>query len=155
MIKIYVFWIRSINYHLHKAKVRFISLKLPTLRMLYPSFIRHPSSVILHPASCILHPASCIFVIMILVCNSGYSQFSAGRDDTINPGVPVTLTATYGLIGNGITISDDDVDGPFPIGFSFSYFGNIYTEFYIGANGWISFSPNPNAAGTRQAFAVP
>jgi gliding motility-associated-like protein len=93
--------------------------------------------------------------ILLILAFHGYSQFSAGPDDTINPGVPVTLTSVYGLIGNGITITDDGVEGPFPIGFSFSYFGNIYTEFYVGANGWISFSPNPNAAGTRQAFAVP
>jgi len=73
----------------------------------------------------------------------------------INAGIPVTLKATYGLIGSGVTISDDGVEGPFPIGFPFSFFGDIYTEFYIGANGWISFLPNPNAAGTRQAFAVP
>ena len=71
------------------------------------------------------------------------------------PGVPVTLTAIYGMIGDGVTISDDGVEGPFPIGFSFPFFGNNYTEFYIGANGWISFSPNPNAAGTREAFPVP
>jgi len=83
------------------------------------------------------------------------AQIDAGPNDTINPGVPVTLTAHYGLIGTGITISDDGVEGPFPIGFNFSFFGNIFDQFYIGANGWISFSPNPNARGTRQTFAVP
>jgi gliding motility-associated-like protein len=109
----------------------------------------------MHPASGLRHPASGIIFFLLLYTGAAYCQFSAGPDDTINPGVPVTLNATYGLIGTGITITDDAVDGPFPIGFSFSFFGNIYTEFYIGANGWISFSPNPNAAGTRQAFAVP
>ena len=84
-----------------------------------------------------------------------FAQFDAGPNDTVNTGVPVTLTATYGLIGTGITISDDGVEGPFPIGFSFSFFGDNYTEFYAGANGWISFSPNPNARGTRQPFAIP
>ena len=84
-----------------------------------------------------------------------HAQFSAGVDDTINPGVPVTLTATYGLLADGVVITDDGIEGPFPIGFPFSFFGDIYTQFYIGANGWISFSPNVNAAGTRQAFAIP
>jgi len=84
-----------------------------------------------------------------------FSQLSAGVDDTINPGVPVTLTATYGMLGIGIPLEDDGVEGPFPIGFSFSFFGTKYTQFYIGANGWISFSPNPNAKGVRQPFAVP
>jgi gliding motility-associated-like protein len=112
----------------------------------FPSRIRHLASGILHHASCML---------LLLVTFPTYSQFSAGPDDTINPGVPVTLTATYGLIGTGVTISDDGIEGPFPIGFNFSFFGDIYDEFYIGSNGWISFLPNPNAAGTRQAFAVP
>ena len=38
-----------------------------------------------------------------------FAQFDAGPNDTVNTGVPVTLTATYGLIGTGITISDDGV----------------------------------------------
>ena len=84
-----------------------------------------------------------------------FAQLSAGVDDTINPGVPVTLTATYGMLGNGINTTDDGVEGPFPIGFEFSFFGNKYTQFYVGANGWVSFSPNPNAKGTRNAFSVP
>lgn len=87
--------------------------------------------------------------------STAHAQLDAGPDDTINPGVPVTLTATYGEIANSLMIDDDGVEGPFPIGFSFSFFGSVYTEFYIGANGWISFSPNVNASGTRQAFAVP
>lgn len=96
-----------------------------------------------------------LFVFFLLVPVVSFSQLDAGVDDTINPGVPVTLSATYGLIGNGVTISDDGVEGPYPVGFDFSFFGNSYNQFYIGANGWISFSPNPNAQGTRQAFAVP
>ncbi len=44
-------------------------------------------------------------------------------------GVPVT------------NMIDDAVYGPFPIGFDFCFYGNVYTEFYIGSNGWVSFSP--------------
>lgn len=84
-----------------------------------------------------------------------WAQFSAGSDDTISVGVPVTLTASYGLIGNEVSTTDDGVEGPFPIGFPFSFFGNVYSEFYVGANGWISFSPNTSARGRRDAFAVP
>ncbi len=106
--------------------------------------------------SCRLHPFYFLTIILITAGQTALqAQLYAGVDDTINPGVPVTLSATYGLIGNGITISDDGVEGPYPIGFEFSFFGDRFTQFYIGANGWISFSPNPNARGTRQAFAVP
>jgi gliding motility-associated-like protein len=97
-----------------------------------------------------------IFILVLFfVPLLSFSQLSAGVDDTINPGVPVTLTAVYGMVGNGINITDDGVEGPFPIGFEFTFFGAKYTEFYIGANGWISFTPNPNYKGTRQPFRVP
>ena len=86
---------------------------------------------------------------------SALAQLDAGPNDTINPGVPVTLTATYGEPGVPVTLNDDDVAGPFPIGFTFKFFGKNFTEFYIGANGWISFDPNPNSAGVRDPKAVP
>ena len=44
--------------------------------------------------------------------------------------------------GTAIPSSDDVTHGPFNIGFSFTYFGNTYTQFYVGSNGWIGFSPN-------------
>jgi hypothetical protein len=31
--------------------------------------------------------------------------------------------------------------GPFNIGFTFCFFGQTYTQFWVGSNGWISFSP--------------
>ncbi|MDZ7360651.1 MAG: T9SS type A sorting domain-containing protein [candidate division KSB1 bacterium] len=36
-------------------------------------------------------------------------------------------------------LGDDNFVGPFPIGFSFSFYGKAYTEFYIGSNGLIGF----------------
>ncbi|MGA2823413.1 MAG: gliding motility-associated C-terminal domain-containing protein, partial [Bacteroidales bacterium] len=41
------------------------------------------------------------------------------------------------------------------IGFSFRFFGTNFTQFYIGANGWMSFDPNPNSAGERDPKPVP
>jgi gliding motility-associated-like protein len=84
-----------------------------------------------------------------------FAQLDAGPNDTINPGVPVTLNATYGTPGIPVTLGDDDVEGPFPIGFSFRFFGKNFTDFYIGSNGWISFDPNPNSAGVREPLAIP
>ena len=43
---------------------------------------------------------------------------------------------------NIISLLDDDVAGPFALGFEFEFFGQSYTEFYIGSNGWVSFSPD-------------
>ncbi|HTX88315.1 MAG TPA: gliding motility-associated C-terminal domain-containing protein [Bacteroidales bacterium] len=89
-------------------------------------------------------------LILFLLCTEPLlAQLDAGPNDTITSGVAVTLTATYGEIATGVTTSDDGVEGPFPIGFSFSFYGNIFDQFYIGANGWISFSPNLNSKGVR------
>ena len=38
-------------------------------------------------------------------------------------------------------LSDDNFAGPFPIGFSFSFYGIDYTDFYIASNGFIGFGP--------------
>ena len=83
------------------------------------------------------------------------AQLDAGPNDTINPGVPVDLTAIYGEIATPVDIGDDNVLGPYPIGFNFTFFGNTYNQFYVGSNGFVSFSPNPSAAGRRAAFIVP
>lgn len=96
-----------------------------------------------------------LYLFFLLLPVSLSAQLDAGPNDTINPGIPVTLTATYGLTGEGVTTTEDGVEGPFPIGFTFSFFGNIYSQFYIGANGWISFSPNENAKGVDDIFAIP
>ena len=104
-------------------------------------------------AQCAVH-VTILFLFILFIPGAAFSQLSAGIDDTINPGVPVTLSATYGLIANGITTDDDGVEGPFPIGFPFTFYGDTYTAFYIGANGWISFSPDKQA-NARDAFRVP
>jgi len=88
---------------------------------------------------------------------SSRAQLDAGPNDTINPGVPVNLTVTYGEVGISVdTLFDDDyVFGSYPIGFNFTFFGNTYNRFYIGSNGFVSFSPNRNAPGTRKTFIIP
>jgi gliding motility-associated-like protein len=98
----------------------------------------------------------CIIILFLLIAPAClFAQLSAGPDDTINPGVPVTLTATYGLIGAGIGTTDDGVEGPFPIGFSFSFFGKKDSLFWVGANGWIAFSPDDKSKGIRDIHPIP
>jgi len=44
--------------------------------------------------------------------------------------------------GTAVTgLSDDNYQGPFPIGFDFNFYGNIYDEFYVQSNGAITFEP--------------
>ncbi|MCX6281951.1 MAG: gliding motility-associated C-terminal domain-containing protein [Bacteroidetes bacterium] len=95
-------------------------------------------------------------ILLLLLFPLGLSaQLNAGVDDTINPGVPVTLTAAYGLVGTGINTTDDGVEGPFPIGFEFTFFGNKYTQFYVGSNGWIGFTFNTRYIGISEPYRVP
>ena len=117
--------------------------------------ITDSSTPCFHFSFFIFHFAHILLFIFFFIPGKIFSQFSAGVDDTINPGVPVTLSASYGLIGTGVATTDDGVEGPYPIGFSFSFFGDQYSNFYVGANGWIGFSANVTAKGRREAFAVP
>jgi len=87
-----------------------------------------------------------------------FAQLNAGPDVTINPGVPVTLTAKYGedLIAIPVTLKDDDITStPNAIGFSFNFYGNIYQDFFIGSNGWISFDYNTLWARGNPAYHIP
>jgi len=75
---------------------------------------------------------------------------------TINPGVPVTLTAEYGLVANEIPLNDNGVSPLFEIEFPFIFFGDTYSRFFVGANGWISFDDPPNSYwGARRTILIP
>ena len=52
--------------------------------------------------------------------------------------------------GTVIPSSDDATHGPFNIGFTFAFFGNNYTQFYVGSNGWIGFSAGQTTGYTAQ-----
>ena len=58
-----------------------------------------------------------------------------------------TLQNTGGTV---IPSSDDVTHGPFNIGFTFAFFGNNYTQFYVGSNGWIGFSAGQTTGYTAQ-----
>ncbi len=82
------------------------------------------------------------------------------------PGGPNPLnTTSYGLTnitfapspnaGTVIPLGDDQVSGAYPIGFSFCFFGNTYTNFYCGSNGWISFSAGQSASWNCSTIPIP
>lgn len=52
--------------------------------------------------------------------------------------------------GASLTGCDDCVQGPYNIGFTFNYFGNNYTQFYVSSNGWIGFSAGQTNGYTAQ-----
>jgi len=69
--------------------------------------------------------------------------------------------ATYNS-GTAIPSSDDVVSGALNIGFTFNFFGNNYTQFYVCSNGWVGFSAGqtngytaafiPNASSPRNVI---
>lgn len=113
-----------------------------------------------------------ILILLILSSFIGYTQpfsysgyiYNAGG--TAAQGVNVDLytkqTASYVITnptynspvafnsGTVVPASDDVVLGPYNIGFSFTFFGNTYTQFYICSNGWIGFTAGQTNGYTAQ-----
>jgi hypothetical protein len=70
------------------------------------------------------------------LCNSSYS-ISTLSFSTVAP----PLSFTSNISETSITLSDDEVTAlPLPIGFTFNFYCNNYTDFYISSNGFITFS---------------
>ena len=74
--------------------------------------------------------------------NYGYTVFQGGTFDP-TPSV-----------GTAVTLADDQVSGALPVGFTFNFFGNDYTDFYISSNGFISFDPAVSQ-GCCQGLTIP
>jgi gliding motility-associated-like protein len=120
-------------------------------------------------------------LIFLLLANIGYSQYcpALGPDQFLPCGVgSTTLTADLSQCGPGgpspkqttdyavtsipyvaqvnngtnVFMTDDSQQGPFNIGFTFCFFGQTYTQFYIGSNGWISFSGGQPTTFTSQTI---
>jgi len=72
--------------------------------------------------------------------------------DNDNGGSPVYRWVDISQIGIDVQgLQDDNVVGPFPIGFDFPYYWYTVNRFWLGSNGYISFSSNALYA---QQFAV-
>lgn len=104
-----------------------------------------------------------IFTVLFSIISLGvFGQLTINTPDQyICEGESVTLDATLtgattasntyevasipyapeAFAGTLVTMWDDSEQGPFNIGFDFCFFGNTYSEFYLGSNGWITFSP--------------
>jgi gliding motility-associated-like protein len=72
-----------------------------------------------------------------------FSQCGVGvnPNQTTNYSVTTIPYVVQNNTGTQLFMSDDSQQGPFNIGFTFCFFGQTYTQFYVGSNGWISFSP--------------
>jgi len=84
-----------------------------------------------------------------VVCPGDAFELSATLEEVIPGGFLGTYTVTANPPGSctatpdgaitDVVLSDDDFQGPFPLGFNFDFWGNIYTDFYISSNGYVTF----------------
>ena len=81
-----------------------------------------------------------------LTINSSITNAFAGTDSYAVSNITFSPYTIMG--GNSVTMVDDQMSMPLPIGFQFCFFGNTYTQFYIGSNGWVGFSPGQTIAFT-------
>lgn len=121
-----------------------------------------------------------LVIALLIFSNNSNAQISAGRD-TIVCSTPVTLTAiatpnkgttNYKIdtipYDNSIAyntgdsvLKSDIINGDswrgstkfFPIGFTFCFFGEPYTQFVVGTQGWIGFSTGQTR--TRALTSIP
>ena len=72
-----------------------------------------------------------------------FSQCAPGSNpnQTTNYNVTTIPFVNQTNTGTSLVMTDDSQQGPFNIGFTFCFYGQTYTQFYVGSNGWISFSP--------------
>jgi gliding motility-associated-like protein len=73
-------------------------------------------------------------------------------NQTTNYGVTNIAYSPQTNTGNQLFMTDDSQQGPFNIGFNFCFFGTTYTQFYVGSNGWISFSGGQPTTFTSQTI---
>ncbi|UCE66302.1 MAG: hypothetical protein JSU85_15915 [Candidatus Zixiibacteriota bacterium] len=62
--------------------------------------------------------------------------------DSDEPGGPAYDWIDISSVGIPIPLSDDDNEGPFPLEFAVSYYGNLFSQVYVCSNGWVSFTSN-------------
>ena len=99
----------------------------------------------------------------LLPCGVNSTTLTADLSQCGPGGGNPNQTTNYGVInipyvaqtntGTQVFLGDDAVSQPQNIGFTFCFFGNTYTQFYIGSNGWVGFSGGQPA--TFASVAIP
>lgn len=81
------------------------------------------------------------------VDSGGPDPYGYTWKNSSDPGGPVYAWIDILPYGTTVTgLADDNYVGPFPIGFTFDFYGNDVTQYWIGSNGYLEFGPPFNAA---------
>jgi len=96
----------------------------------------------------------------LLPCGVGSTTLTADLSQCGPGGANPNQTTNYGVsnipfvnqtnTGTSLFMTDDSQQGPFQIGFNFCFFGTTYNQFYVGSNGWISFTGGQPTTFTSQ-----
>ncbi len=63
-----------------------------------------------------------------------------------DPGGPAVEWVDIAAVGTEVTLEDNSYAGPFSIGFGFPFYDSLYTEFYVGSNGILTFDAGSDRA---------
>jgi len=75
----------------------------------------------------------------------GPDAFGYRWSDSNEPGGPAFQWVEIAGVGTPVPMTSDDQNlGPFPIGFSFPYYGASHSTFRMCSNGWLSFTSGAN-----------
>ena len=98
----------------------------------------------------------------ILPCGVGSTTLTADLSQCGPGGPNPNQTTNYNCVnipyvaqtntGTQLFMGDDTQQGPFQIGFNFCYFGQTYNQFWVGSNGWVSFSAGQPTTFTSAAI---
>lgn len=113
--------------------MKFFLIAFLLLGIIQPSLAQLPE-IDAGPADTVTCPPGCIDLV---------ATYSGGGGNTTDYSVEVIPYAPDPFAGTAIFLFDDDVSPLLPIGFNFCFYGNTYTEFNIGSNGWVGFSGGP------------
>jgi len=69
--------------------------------------------------------------------------------DSDEPGGPTFEWIDISSIGTQVVLTDDDNEGPFNIGFDFSYYDVDFSSLYICSNGFVSFTSTSTSLSNR------
>ena len=82
----------------------------------------------------------------VITNQGGPDAFGYWWIDSNEPGGPAYSWIDISTVGTPITaLADDENSGPYPIGFNFPFYDNIFDSFRFCTNGFISFTSTSNA----------
>jgi gliding motility-associated-like protein len=85
-----------------------------------------------------------VIVFLLLFSFMSKAQLDLGDDIVVNAGTSVQLNARFaGTYATMIEAWDDAFEGKFPIGFPFTFYGELYDSVSLSPNGVLSFDDHP------------